>query len=220
MAQSASQRTATQELPLLAKNLDQHINTHLNTDFSSSFPAGHKRHKRTRYDEQIKVANPLDLYPLQQWVPAKSESDEIINPYCFGPEIPVLLEATLVNAVQAEELPESLCWTQPTFGSDLLDIPSWSDTSSPRGDAFNVQTTSPYIDKDYLSMDDSKGDHASDVEKRGNRRRKRSISPDHSEANDKEQRRMDHIVQNLKKFEYQQRMYGKQQLKAIKDGIA
>lgn len=113
------------------------------------------------------------------------------------------------------------CWEQPNCDDDGPDNPSWPPTPTPRLDMFIAQTAPPDTPiAEQRANDKQDGGQAPEIEKRNSKRRKRSTFSDHTESDDKEQRRIQHIVKNLEIFEKQQKMYGRQQLKAIRDGVA
>ncbi|KAL6814685.1 hypothetical protein V8C40DRAFT_269813 [Trichoderma camerunense] len=178
------------ELPLATGNVTQQAKAQMNTEFSSDMPAYHNTHERYRYSEPRRMTDPADPYPGQQCVPSKSEPSELVDPYSS----------------------ENLYWEQPSCDNDLPDNPSWSTAPTPRP---------PDTPTAEQKEDDRKnGTQAPETEKRNSKRRKSSTFIYYTDTEDKEQRRIRHIVKNLQIFENQQRIYGRQQLKAIKDGIA
>ncbi|KAL6818762.1 hypothetical protein GGI42DRAFT_310658 [Trichoderma sp. SZMC 28013] len=177
------------ESPLVTGNFTQQAKAQMNTDFSSNMPTYHNTHERYRYREPRKMADPVDSYPGQRCVPAKSELSEPIEPYSFDNDVP--------------------------------DNPSWSTSPTPRPNTFIAQTTPPDTTTAEQRVDDKKdGVRALETQKRHHKRRKSSTFIYRADTEDKEQRRIRHIVKNLEIFENQQKMYGRQQLKAIKDGVA
>ncbi|KAL6695037.1 hypothetical protein J3F84DRAFT_37350 [Trichoderma pleuroticola] len=187
------------ELPLATGKVTQQAKAQMNTDFSSNIPAYHNTHERYRYSEPRRMSDPVDSYPGQQCLPAKSEPSELVDPYSF----------------------ENLYWDQPSCDNDRPDNPSWSTAPTPRPDTFIAQTTPPDAPTAEQKVDDRKdGVQSPETEQRNSKRRKSSTFIYRTDLDDKEQRRIRHIVKNLQIFENQQKMYGRQQLKAIKDGVA
>ncbi|KAL7957789.1 hypothetical protein V8C34DRAFT_305474 [Trichoderma compactum] len=187
------------ELPLATGNFAQQATGQMNPDFSLDMPAHRNTHERSRYSEQRRMADPVDSYLGQQCVPAKSELSEPADPYSS----------------------EKLFWEQPSCDNDVPDNSLWSPTPTPRLDMFIVQTALPDTSTAEQRADDKKdGGQAPEIEKRNSKRRKGNTCSDHTATDDKEQRRIEQIVKNLEIFENQQKMYGRQQLKAIEDGVA
>ncbi|KAL6825991.1 hypothetical protein J3E69DRAFT_335539 [Trichoderma sp. SZMC 28015] len=186
------------KLPLATGNVTQQAQAQMNTDFSSDMPGYHNTHERYRFRKPRRMTDSIDAYPGQQCVPAKSELSELVDPYSS----------------------ENPYWEQPSCDDDLPDNPSWSTTPTPRPDTFIAKTTPPDNTTTKQKADDRKnGVRAPETETRNTKRRKSSTFIYYAGTEDKEQRRIRHIVKNLQIFEKQQRMYGRQQLKAIKDGI-
>ncbi|KAL7788027.1 hypothetical protein V8C43DRAFT_116820 [Trichoderma afarasin] len=184
------------ELPVATGNVTQQSQAQIDTDLSSNMPF---KHERYRYSKPRRMTDPVDPYPGQQCVPTKSELSELVDPYSS----------------------ENQYWEQPSCDNDLPDNPSWSTAPTPRADTFIAQTTSADTPTAEQNADDRKDDvEAPEAEKRNSKRRKSSTFIYYTDREDKEQRRIRHIVKNLQIFEIQQRIYGRQQLKAIKDGIA
>ncbi|KAL5088412.1 hypothetical protein Trisim1_006620 [Trichoderma cf. simile WF8] len=187
------------ELRLAAGRFTQLAVAQMNTDFCLNMPTHHNAHERSRYSEHRRMADPVDPYLGQQCEPAESKLSEPVDPYSF----------------------ENPYWGQPSCDNDVSENPSWSPTPTPRPDTFIAHTTPPDIPIAEQRANDKKdGGPAPEIKKRTSKRRKRSTFTTHTGSDDKEQRRIAHIVKNLQIFENQQKMYGRQQLKAIKDGIA
>ncbi|KAK4085505.1 uncharacterized protein Triagg1_495 [Trichoderma aggressivum f. europaeum] len=209
------------ELPLATGNHAQQATGQINPDFSLNMPAHLNTRERYRYSEQRRMADPVDSYLGQQCVPAKSELSEPTDPYSFGTGTAYMLDADLYKKIKAEQWAENLYWEQPSCDNDVPNNPLWSPTPTPRLDTFIAQTAAPDTSTmEQRANDEKSGAQASETDKRNSRRRKRNTSIDHTAIDDKERRRIEHIVKNLEIFETQQKMYGRQQLKAIEDGVA
>ncbi|KAL7791889.1 hypothetical protein V8C37DRAFT_381660 [Trichoderma ceciliae] len=143
---------------------------------------------------------------------------EPIDPYNFGPTMLDFSETALINGMQATELQENLYYAEPSSASILPENTPWQIKPTSCKDTSNIQL-GPINDGDGKpsTISHRKEVQASAMEKHSGRRRKRSIFSSHKKEDAKENRRMGKIVRNLERFENQQRRYGKQQLRAIKN---
>lgn len=157
--------------------------------------------------------NPPDLSSYQGWIPVEDESYHFIDLYNFSPRIPRISQ-------EAPESPEKLEWTEPSFASDLLGSSLWSTASLPRETTDNRLSPLHECSEELPTVSNEKETHDEAVEDSDGKRSKRSTSADQQAADAEEQRRIGRIIRSLEQFENEQKIYGKQQLKAIKDGFA
>ncbi|KAL6909096.1 hypothetical protein GGI43DRAFT_429737 [Trichoderma evansii] len=219
MAQTASRVGETPDLTHNSGNASPLSIAQLNTKTDPSHMASHLAHDRNIFGERNDTMDPPDLSSYQEWIPAEDESYQLDDSY-LSPWLPNIPEEAAFNSIQAAESPENLYWTEPEFASDLLDGSLWSTESSPR-DIIDDQLSPLYeCNEELPTVSDEKPTHDEAVEDRGNKRRKRSSSVDHQAADIEEQKRVRRIIRNLEHFENEQRLYGKQQLRAIKDGFS
>ncbi|UKZ63736.1 uncharacterized protein TrAtP1_004960 [Trichoderma atroviride] len=156
---------------------------------------------------------PHDWYLYQGWIPTEDESLQFGNSYNFSPWIPSISQ-------EASETQEKLSWTDPGFASDMLDSSLWL-TASLLEDTTDNQLKPLYeCNEESSTVSDEKETHDAAMEDGDSTRREGSISDDQQATDGEEQRRLRRIIRNLEQFESEQKRYGKQQLRAIKDGRA
>ncbi|PTB46159.1 hypothetical protein M441DRAFT_210168 [Trichoderma asperellum CBS 433.97] len=191
----------------------------LNTETGSSPMASHLMHDWGIFDERSDIMDPPNLSSYQEWVPAENQFYQLDDSYNTSPWLPINPEEALFNSTQATESLGSLNWVESSLASDLLDGSIWSPRSSPRN-ITNVQLNPLSNNEKLPSIFDKNETHNEAVEDHGSKRRRRSSSTDLQATDITEQRRLRLIIRNLEHFENEQRIYGKRQLRAIKDGLA
>lgn len=198
-------------------NANQPSVAQLDIATGSSPMASHLTHNRDMFGERSDTMDPPNLSPYQEWVPAENELYQSDEQYNSDPWLPNFSEEALSNSAQPTGSPENIYWTEPSFARDLLDGSLMPAKSSPR----EATDGTPLYDCDEKSpaISDGKKAHDEAVEDRGSKRRKRSISADQQAADIEERRRVRRVIRYLEHFENEQRLYGKQQLKAIEDGF-
>lgn len=195
----------------------------MNTDFGSSSRDNHptQRHIPSEANDPTELAG---LSSYQEWIPAKDElcqSDDQYDQYDeydqynFGSWLAEISEETSFDNTQAAESPEYSLPNNP------LDISRGSPTSASHSET-DVQLAPLYDSNEQPLAIPRKEEetHFPTVELHISKRQKRSASLGHQTADIEEDGRLRRIVRNLKDHENEQRVFGQQQLKAIKDGYA
>lgn len=212
MAQIATRVECEPDTTQDSGNASQPNTPQLNTETSSSPLASHLA------GEPNGTMDPPDLSSHQERVPTQGESYQVSDSHNFSPWLPSISEEALLDGTQAAESPEKLDCAEPGFAGDLLDSSSWSTASLPR-DAADGQLSPVHEYNGELPME-SDGEETRDEAVENRRGKTRRSSTVDQQADTERQRRMLRIIRNLEHFENEQRLYGKQQLKAIKDGSA
>ncbi|KAH8126409.1 hypothetical protein FP744_10005449 [Trichoderma asperellum] len=218
MAQTSSTIEKKPDLTHNSENASQLSLAPLNTETGSSPIASHLTHDWGIFDDRGDIMDPPNLSSYQEWIPAENEFYQLDDSYNASPWLPINPEEALFNSTQATESSGNLHWIEPSLASDLLYDSIWSPRSSPR-DITNVQPNPLCNNEEPPSVSDKNETHNEAVEDHGSKRR-RSSSTDLQATDIAEQRRLRLIIRNLEQFENEQRIYGKRQLSAIKDGLA
>ncbi|KAK1249766.1 hypothetical protein MKX08_009769 [Trichoderma sp. CBMAI-0020] len=156
---------------------------------------------------------PPDWSLYQGWVSTEDEPRQFSNSYKFSPWIPSISQ-------EASEPPEKLSWADHGFASDLLDGSLWL-TASLLEDTTDNQLEPLYdCNGESSTVSDDKETHDVAMEDGDSKRPEGSTPADQQATDGEKQRRLRRIIRNLEHFEDEQKTYGKQQLRAIKDSQA
>lgn len=147
------------------------------------------------------------------WIPTEDEPHPFSKSYTFKPLIPSISQ-------EAPEPQGKLSWADPGFASDVPDSSLWLAASLLKDTTDNRLAPLYECNEASSAVSGEKETHDVVMEDDDGKRRGSSNSADQQATDTEEQRRMRRIIQNLKQFESEQKKYGKQQLKAIKNSSA
>lgn len=206
------------QLNLAQLQLNLEAQLHSDLEAVSSPKAGYLRHNSCALGDTM---DPPDMTSYQQLISTDDESYPIDDSYNLSHWLPrISPEALFFDDTQIAESPEKPYWAEPDFASDLLDSSLWSTASLPR-DTIDDQLTILYESSEAMpTVSDKKESQDESVVDNDFKRRKRSASVGEQDADMEGQKRLRRIIRSLEQFENEQKKYGKQQLKAIKDGLS
>jgi len=187
----------------------------LNTETASGPMVGYLTHNSSIFGQSNTMCPP-DWSLYQGRIPTEDESRQFSNAYTFSRWIPIMSH-------EASRPPEKLSWTDPDFASDLLDGSLWLTASLLKDTTDNQLEPLYECDEELSTVSSEKETHDVAMEDGDDKGREGRTSTDQQATDAEEQRRMRRlrrIIQNLQQFEIEQKVYGKRQLRAIRDGFA
>jgi hypothetical protein len=197
------------------RNVSQPNVAQLKLKTGSSPLANHLAHSRYILGEPGDTMDHPNLSSYQQRIPTENESYQFNDSHNFNSWLPSISEEASLDLQAAKS--SQLYSAEPSFASDLPDSSSCSTASLPR-DAADGQLSPLQEDIGKLpTRSDERRNYVEAVEVRGSKRRKRTTID--QRANVEDQKRVRRIIRNLEHFEIEQKTYGKQQLRAIQDGL-
>ncbi|KAM0514128.1 hypothetical protein ACHAPE_007219 [Trichoderma viride] len=186
----------------------------MNIEAASGPMVGYLTRNRSIFDQSDTMCPP-DWSLYQGMIPTEDELRQFSNSYSFSPWIPSISQ-------EASKPPDRSSWAEPGFASDLLDSSLWL-TASLLEDTIDNQLEPLYeCNEESSTVSSEKETHDVVMEDGDSKGREGSTSTDQQATDAEEQermRRMRRIIQDLEQFENEQKIYGKQQLRAIKDGL-